>query len=172
VGFGLQWEEGKKYPHRENYALCRCGKSTKKPYCDGAHSAAGFDGSETASKTNFLSQAEIIDGPELTLFDAQKLCAGARFCDRIGGTWNLTKRSDNPRFKPIAIKETAECPSGRLVIKDKKTGEIVEPKLPPSLHRDERTSLAQGRCPGPVCGRHTLRDQEQGYPLPLRKIRQ
>jgi CDGSH iron-sulfur domain-containing protein 3 len=25
-------------------ALCRCGQSAKKPFCDGAHSSCGFDG--------------------------------------------------------------------------------------------------------------------------------
>ena len=25
-------------------ALCRCGKSANKPYCDGEHSKCGFDG--------------------------------------------------------------------------------------------------------------------------------
>lgn len=25
-------------------ALCRCGQSNNKPFCDGAHTAAGFDG--------------------------------------------------------------------------------------------------------------------------------
>ena len=29
-------------PNPENFALCRCGKSANKPFCDGAHSAAGF----------------------------------------------------------------------------------------------------------------------------------
>lgn len=28
---------------RESIALCRCGASAKKPFCDGAHRAAGFD---------------------------------------------------------------------------------------------------------------------------------
>ena len=32
--------EIKKFP----IALCRCGKSANKPYCDGEHSKCGFDG--------------------------------------------------------------------------------------------------------------------------------
>jgi CDGSH-type Zn-finger protein len=27
-----KWEFGDKYPQQENYALCRCGKSSNKPY--------------------------------------------------------------------------------------------------------------------------------------------
>ncbi len=34
--------EGEKIEVREKFALCRCGASQKKPYCDGSHKEAGF----------------------------------------------------------------------------------------------------------------------------------
>jgi CDGSH-type Zn-finger protein len=33
---------------RETVALCRCGGSTKKPFCDGTHSKIGFDAATEA----------------------------------------------------------------------------------------------------------------------------
>ena len=32
----------------EKFALCRCGGSTKKPFCDGTHSRIGFAAAEAA----------------------------------------------------------------------------------------------------------------------------
>lgn len=34
--------------NRETVALCRCGGSTNKPFCDGAHSKLGFRAAERA----------------------------------------------------------------------------------------------------------------------------
>ena len=34
---------------RRPVALCRCGASTKKPFCDGTHSRIGFQAGETAA---------------------------------------------------------------------------------------------------------------------------
>ena len=33
---------------KETIALCRCGASTNKPFCDGTHSRVGFEAAESA----------------------------------------------------------------------------------------------------------------------------
>ncbi len=44
---------GNKYdtPAGSNIALCRCGASQKKPFCDGTHKSSGFVATETAPQT-------------------------------------------------------------------------------------------------------------------------
>jgi CDGSH-type Zn-finger protein len=126
------WKEGQKYPAQENYALCRCGHSQNKPYCDGTHIKVNFEGTESASNKPYQEQAAEIQGPGLNLTDAKEFCAGARFCHRAGGPWKLTKQSGDPKAKQTVIEETCDCPSGRLVAWEK-DGKAIESDLPPSI---------------------------------------
>lgn len=44
--------QGNEYPlptGKETIALCRCGHSLKKPFCDGSHKQAGFRAADPAS---------------------------------------------------------------------------------------------------------------------------
>jgi CDGSH-type Zn-finger protein len=42
--------EGNRFETQEQFALCRCGQSKNKPFCDGAHSGAGFSDCVRAAK--------------------------------------------------------------------------------------------------------------------------
>jgi CDGSH-type Zn-finger protein len=145
-GDSLEYREGKKFPAQAQYALCRCGQSASKPFCDGTHGKVKFDGAETASHQPYIEQAETIDGPTMKLTDQENLCAFARFCDPKGRIWNLVTQ-DSPEAQEIAKHEAAHCPAGRLVVWDKKTGKAIEPKFEPSLGLIEDTEKKVG---GPI----------------------
>jgi len=147
AGESIEWVAGRAFPAQPQYALCRCGHSAKKPYCDGSHAKAGFDGTETASRDAYKDQATLIPGPVMSLTDAEKLCAFARFCDPNGQVWNLVNRTDEAAAKKHFVKQTCECPSGRLVAWDNATGEAIEPKYQPSIGLIEDPA---NECSGPV----------------------
>jgi CDGSH-type Zn-finger protein len=136
----VKWEKGKDLPLKETYALCRCGRSKTKPFCDGSHVKAGFDGTEVASRKPYLERAEKTIGPGLDLTDCEDLCAIARFCHRASDTWTLTEDSADPVAKKTAIEEACDCPSGRLIAWDKKTGKPIEPNFTQSI------SLVEDSC--------------------------
>ena len=132
-GDSLDYREGKKYPSQTEYALCRCGQSANKPFCDGSHKKVQFDGKETASHQPYLKQAETIEGPTMLLTDQENLCAFARFCDPKGRIWNLVAQTDNPEAQELVKHEAGHCPAGRLVAWDRATGKPIEPNFEPSL---------------------------------------
>jgi len=134
AGDALEWRVAEEIPVQDAYALCRCGKSKCKPFCDGTHVEVCFDGSETASHDPYSKQAEVETGPGICLSDAQRLCAGSRFCHRAGGIWHLLEKSADPKIKQIVTEEASNCASGRLVAVDKKTGNPVEPDLKKAVH--------------------------------------
>jgi len=131
-GEAVQWVPGPVYPSGEKCILCRCGQSRTKPFCDGAHSLAGFDGTEAAGDEAYLDKPERFKGPALKLEDVEQLCASARFCMRGKGIWALALRSGRPGNREQAIQQASDCPAGRLVVSEP-DGEVIEPEFEPSI---------------------------------------
>jgi CDGSH-type Zn-finger protein len=129
----VRWEKAEDLESKNAYMLCRCGHSNNKPFCDDTHLEIGFDGTETASNIPYDEMARTLHGPNLHLSDASKYCASGRFCNRAGNAWHLTEHSNDPAKREIAIQETWDCPSGRLVARDAETGAAIEPVFEPQI---------------------------------------
>jgi len=128
-----KWREGETFATKESYALCRCGHSATKPFCDGTHKKIGFDGTETASREPYRSQAKVLEGPTHTLSDAEALCAGTDFCIPNGRVWNQVAHTDDAQVRANFIRQVGNCPSGRLVASERASGAAIEPSLPRSI---------------------------------------
>ena len=146
-GESVRWEWGSDYKPQAQYALCRCGHSATKPFCDGAHAKVGFDGAETASRRPYREEAKLIEGPVMSLTDVETLCAFARFCDPNGQVWHLVKHTDQAKARDDFVRQTCDCPSGRLVAWDNATGEPIEPQYAPSIGLIEDPAED---CSGPI----------------------
>jgi hypothetical protein len=105
---------------------------------------SGFDGTETASRKSYREQAKIIAEPAMSLTDVESLCAFARFCDPNGQVWSLVQESDHAEARRNFVRQTCDCPSGRLVGWDNATGKPIEPEYepPPSGSSRIRSRLA------------------------------
>lgn len=141
AGESVAYRETQRFAVTGKYALCRCGMSQNKPFCDGSHLDVGFDGTETAGHDSYAETSACIDGPGVRLRDVRHLCAEARFCDRGGGLWNLIEKADDPAVRDLVEEEATLCPSGRYVACDPETDSPHDPTFEPSITLLEDPSM-------------------------------
>ena len=130
-GEPLTWKKDEILQTGDRYALCRCGKSSTKPFCDGSHTHADFDGSEVADTGNISQREATYEGTKIFVKDDRSLCMHAGFCgDRITNVWKMTQDSDDTQVRARIMSMIERCPSGALSYSLERDGENLEPDLP------------------------------------------
>ena len=108
--------DGTEYQTEGTIALCRCGGSKNKPYCDGTHATIGFSGEKSPDR--LPDKREDYVGTELTIHDNRGICAHAARC--TGTLKTVFKYGQEPWIDPNGdtvdkiVATVQQCPSGAL----------------------------------------------------------
>jgi CDGSH-type Zn-finger protein len=101
---------------KETIALCRCGGSKNKPFCDGTHAEIGFEDSKKPDRT--IDKRSDYVGKTITIHDNRGLCAHAGVC--TAGLPSVWRMGVEPWIDPggadveAVVKTIEACPSGAL----------------------------------------------------------
>jgi CDGSH-type Zn-finger protein/truncated hemoglobin YjbI len=107
---------GENLPTCPVMALCRCGASATKPFCDGSHASNGFTGDRDPKRV--ADHRDEYKGVALTVLDNRGTCAHAGFCsDRLKSVFHVSEEpfvsASGGRLDEI-VRAVRACPSGAL----------------------------------------------------------
>lgn len=98
-------------------ALCRCGGSKDKPFCDGTHRSLGFS-SENKNPPQTVDRRKDYVGEGITVHDNRRICSHSAECLR--NLESVFRLGEKPWINPdgasieSVIETVKKCPSGAL----------------------------------------------------------
>ena len=103
-------------PVQPTTALCRCGASKNKPYCDGTHTVINFSGEKEPDRV--ADRVKDYVGRLITIHDNRGVCSHDGACTRNSPTVFILGRKPwiDPDGAPVEeiVKTIERCPSGAL----------------------------------------------------------